>query len=160
MLTPTPTPDTDALYARVEAAATGTLYRLRRTERGFDLYVDVPQAGRGARLHTYRVALRPQEKTFTMTDVVRTVERGPYGASRATVETGRVRYRTWSRSLDGSERHSFSSADGHRLIRSAAEELGWGERKPASQRTALVAGAFGGLIAVGVLIGLAVAFWP
>ncbi|MEU6992215.1 hypothetical protein ABZ953_16340 [Streptomyces sp. NPDC046465] len=151
---------TEALYTRVAAAAEGTSYRLRRTEQGFDLSVDVPRAGRVTQLHTYRVALHPHEKTFTMTDVVRTVKRGPSGTPSVTVETGRARYRTWSRSPDGSERHSFSSADGHRLIRGAAEELGWREIKPGSQKVALVAGALGGLVAVGVLIGLAVAFWP
>ncbi|MFD4631815.1 hypothetical protein ACFVYR_12160 [Streptomyces sp. NPDC058284] len=150
---------TEALYTRVVAAVEGTPYRLRRTQRGFDMYVDVPQVGRRVtQLHTYRVELRPHEKTFVMTDVVRTVERGPFGTASKT-ETGRARYRTWSRSLDGSERHSFSSADGHRLIRGAATELGWEEVKPTSQKAALVAGAVGGLVAVGTLIALAVVFW-
>ncbi|MFF8657214.1 hypothetical protein [Streptomyces huasconensis] len=149
----------DELRARVEAATTGMPYRYRWTERGFDLVVDVPLPG-GRRVHTYRVVLLPAERTFTLTDVVHTHERGPFGTTRRTVETGRARYRTWSRSLDGSERHSFSSADGHRLIRGVTEELGWRERKPAAQKGALVAGAIGGLVALGTLIALAVAFWP
>ncbi|MEV0258299.1 hypothetical protein AB0H82_29050 [Streptomyces sp. NPDC050732] len=155
---------TEALYARVAAAtaaATGTSYRLRRTEPGFDLIADVPQISRRVtQVHTYRVELRPREKTFTITDIVRTHERGPFGVPRSTVEIGRSRYRTWSRSLDGSERTSFSSADGHRLIRGAAGELGWTELRPAAQRTALVLGAVGGLLALGTLIALAVAFRP
>lgn len=155
--------DTEALYARVAAAtaaATGTSYRLRRTEPGFDLIVDVPQVSRRVtQVHTYRVQLRPREKTFTITDIVRTDERGPFGVPQSTVEIGRSRYRTWSRSLDGSERTSFSSADGHRLIRGAAEELGWTELRPAGQRSALVAGAVGGALALGTLISLAVVFW-
>ncbi|MFK4071712.1 hypothetical protein [Streptomyces sp. NPDC029674] len=151
----------EALYARVAAAAAGTSYRLRRTERGFDLVVDVPTLGRHVtQVHTYRVELRPREKTFTMTDVVRTRERGPFGVPQVKVEIGRSRYRTWSRSLDGGERTSFSSADGHRLIRGAAEELGWTELRPAGHRAGLVVGAIGGLLGLGTLIALAVAFWP
>ncbi|WP_399922158.1 hypothetical protein [Streptomyces kanamyceticus] len=149
----------DELRARAEAATTGTPYRYRWTERGFDLVVDVPLPG-GRRVHTYRVALLLAGRTFTLTDVVHTHERGPLGTTRKTVETGRARYRTWSRSLDGSERHSFSSADGHRLIRGVAGELGWRELKPATQKAALVTGAFGGLVALGTLIALAIAFWP
>ncbi|MFI7316407.1 hypothetical protein [Streptomyces venezuelae] len=151
----------EALYARVQAATEGTAYRPRRTERGFDVTVDVPQAGRNTtQVHTYRVVLHPREKTFTMTDIVRTHERGPFGTSSRTVERGRARYRTWSRSLDGSERTSFSSADGHRLIRGAAQELGWQELRPPTQKVALVFGAIGGLVALGTLIALAVVFWP
>ncbi|MBM7173825.1 hypothetical protein JQK87_36745 [Streptomyces sp. G44] len=152
----------DELRARVEAATTGTPYRFRRTEPGFDLIVDVPRTGgrRDTQVHTYRVALCPAEGAFTLTDVVRTDRQGPFGTTRTSVEKGRVRYRTWSRSLDGSERHSFSSADGHRLIRGVTEELGWRELKPAAQKAALVAGAFGGLVALGTLVALAIVFWP
>ncbi|MEV7194180.1 hypothetical protein AB0N81_20595 [Streptomyces sp. NPDC093510] len=153
--------DPQTLYARVEAATVGTSYRPRRTERGFDLVVDVPQPSRRVtQVHTYRVELRPHEKTFVMTDIVRTEERGAVGPPRRTVQTGRSRYRTWSRSLDGSERTSFSSADGHRLIRGEAEALGWKELPPASRQIALVFGAVGGLLALGVLIALAVVFRP
>ncbi|MEU1020060.1 hypothetical protein [Streptomyces sp. NPDC005898] len=149
----------EELRARVEAAADGTAYRYRWTERGFDLIADVPLP-RGRRVHTYRVVLRPAERAFTLTDVVRTDERGAFGTTHRTVESGRARYRTWSRSLDGSERHSFSSADGHRLIRGVARELGWRETRPAAAKGALVAGAVGGLIALGTLVALAVVFWP
>lgn len=147
----------ETLYARVQAATEGTSYRLQRTGRGFDMTVNVPQVGRHTtQVHTYRVELQPREKTFTMTDIVRT--RGESGGR--TVERGRARYRTWSRSLDGSERTSFSSADGHRLIRAAAQELGWQELRPPTAKVALVIGAIGGLLALGMLIALAVVFWP
>ncbi|WAL94025.1 hypothetical protein [Streptomyces sp. Je 1-369] len=149
----------ETLYARVRAATADTSYRLQRTGRGFDMTVDVPQVGRNTtQVHTYRVELHPREKTFTMTDIIRTQERGAFGTSSHTVERGRAGYRTWGRSLDGSERTSFSSADGHRLIRGAAQELGWEELRPASEKTALIAGAIGGLIAVGTLIACAVVF--
>ncbi|MEU5895155.1 MULTISPECIES: hypothetical protein [Streptomyces] len=151
----------DTLYARVQAAAEDTSYRLRRTGRGFDMTVDVPGLGRNTtQVHTYRVELHPRDKTFTMTDIVRTHERGAFGTSTRTVKRGRVRYRTWSRSLDGSERTSFSSADGRRLIRGAAQELGWRELRPPTGKAALVFGAIGGLTALGTLIALAVVFWP
>ncbi|MGA4847387.1 hypothetical protein ACOBQB_14400 [Streptomyces sp. G5(2025)] len=149
----------EEVRARIQAATAGTPYRYRWTERGFDLVVGVPVPGE-RHVHTYRVELRRAEKTFTLTDVVRTQERGPFGTTWKTVEIGRARYRTWSRSLDGSERHSFSSADGHRLIRGVAEELGWRELKPAAPKAALFAGAFGGLVALGTLVALAIAFWP
>ncbi|MET8684920.1 hypothetical protein ABZV77_11950 [Streptomyces sp. NPDC004732] len=153
--------DTDALYARIVAATADTAYRPRRTERGFDLTVDVPQSTRRVtQVHTYRVALVPGDMTFTMTDVVRTREQGLAGAPGTTTETGRARYRTWGHSPVSGERFAFSSADGHRLIRGAAEELGWRELRPASQQTALVFGAIGGAIALGTLIALAVVFWP
>ncbi|MCZ4124619.1 hypothetical protein [Streptomyces sp. H39-S7] len=154
--------DPTELYARVQVAITGTSYRWSRTERGFDLAVDVlPSSGRHlTQVHTYRVELRPREGAFTLTDVVRTQERGRGGVPGWTVTTGRSRYRTWSRTADGSERHHFSSADGHRLIRGVAEELGWHEVRPAGMKVALVLGAFGGLIALGTLIALAVVFWP
>ncbi|MFC7303869.1 hypothetical protein ACFQVC_06530 [Streptomyces monticola] len=137
--------DAEEFCARVQAAA-GTSYRSRRTDRGFDLAVDVPQPGRHSqKVHTYRVGLHAQEKTFEMTDVSRTDERGPGGLKGRTVESGRFRSRTWSRSLDGSERHSFSTADGHRLIRGVAEELGWQESRPAGAKAGLAFGVIGGL---------------
>ncbi|MEV5978564.1 hypothetical protein [Streptomyces sp. NPDC052114] len=152
----------DELYARVQSAvtaATGTEYRLRRTERGFDLVADVPQTSRyTTQVHTYRVVLSPRERTFVMTDVVVTEQHGPGPARGRTVTTGRSRYRTWGRSLDGSERHSFASADGHRLIRGAAQALGWEETKPTGQNVARVFGVIGGVVALGTLIALAVVF--
>ncbi|MFF3643354.1 hypothetical protein [Streptomyces sp. NPDC002564] len=149
----------DALYARVEAAVEGTAYRLRRTERGFDLSADVPQASRHrSQLHTYRVELRTAEQAYVMTDVVRTESRGPGGVRGTTVASGRSRYTTWSTAADGTGRQRFSSADGHRLIRGAAAELGWREVRPTGQKVALVCGAVGGLLALGTLIALGAVF--
>ncbi|MEU7422849.1 hypothetical protein [Streptomyces sp. NPDC040750] len=157
--------------ARVEAAATDMPYRVRRTEWGVELTVDVnaPQwrelltRQRLRQVHTYRVALHPREKTFTITDVVRRVEyeAGPGGVRLgAAVSTGRSVYVIRSWSLDGTPQYSFSSAEGHRLIRRAARELGWRERKPLSMKIALGIGIVCGAIGLGMLIALAVAFWP
>ncbi|MEU3460823.1 hypothetical protein ABZ721_12800 [Streptomyces sp. NPDC006733] len=155
--------DPAELYARVQAATAGSTYRLQRTEQGFNLTADVPQPpsdrGRITQMHTYRVELRPREGTFTMTDVVRTQERGRDGLPRRTVTTGRSRYRTWGRAVDGSEQQHFSSAEGHRLIRGAAEALGWRELRPVSTKVALGFGVVGGVVALGTLIALAVVFW-
>ncbi|MEU7581000.1 hypothetical protein AB0B50_25740 [Streptomyces sp. NPDC041068] len=156
---------TDEFYDRIRSAVaeadTGTEYRLRRTGRGFDLTADVPTTSRHTtQVHTYRVELSSRDRMFVMTDVVVTEQHGPGPARGRTVTTGRSRYRTWSRSLDGTERHSFASADGHRLIRGAAGELGWQEIRPAGQKVARVFGVVGGLVALGTLIALAVVFWP
>ena len=159
MNTPRAGGDPEALYARLAAATAGSAYRLRRTERGFDLVVDVPQSTRRVQvLHTYRVELLAREGTFTLTDVVRTRQRGSLAGQGLKVEIGRSRYRTWGTSPGGT-RFSFSSSDGHRLIRGAAEELGWRERRPATARAAVIAGVAGGLIALSTLIELAITFW-
>jgi hypothetical protein len=155
--------------ARIEAAAAGTPYRARRTGWGVELTVDVdtPQwrelltRHRVRQVHTYRVTLRPQEKAFTITDVVRTVEyEAGLGGVRLgrTVSVGRSVYVTKTWSLDGTLEYSFSSAEGHRLIRTAARELGWRELRPTSVKIALAAGILGGTVALATLIGLAVAF--
>ncbi|MFF9085575.1 hypothetical protein ACF1BE_03945 [Streptomyces sp. NPDC014991] len=166
----TGTPDArQEFYQRIVAATADTRYRLRRTEPGFDLIVDVdtPQSRealtvrRVSQVHTYRVVLHPRDRRFLMTDIVRTVEyEAGLGGVRTskTVSSGRNVYVTWSRSLDGTQRHYFSSAAGHRLIRGVARELGWREIRPTSAKAALAAGLFGGLIALGTLIALAVVF--
>ena len=160
----------DELYDRIEAAAAGTPYRMCRTERGFDLTVDVdvPQGQelltrrRVTQVHTFRVALRPEEKVFTLTDVVRTVEyeAGPGGVRLGrTVSVGRSVSVTSHRTLDGSGQYTFSSAEGHRLIRGAAGELGWREAQPASVKIAAGVGILGGVGALAALIALAVVKW-
>ncbi|KUN01295.1 hypothetical protein AQI95_30615 [Streptomyces yokosukanensis] len=144
---------------RIEAAVAGSSYRMRRTGQGFDLVVDVH--GRERREHTYRVALRPSEKAFTMADIVRgtTYDADP-GRIRVgrSVSSGRSLYVVTSRNPDGT-RYRFSSADGHRLIRGVARELGWRELMPTSVKVAIGFGIFGGLVGIGVLVGLAIAFW-
>jgi hypothetical protein len=146
--------------SRIEAAVTDTGYRYQQTGQGFDLTVDVP--GPERRIHTYRVVLRRPERAFTMTDVVRTIGygAGPDGSRRGkTVTAGRSVYVTRSRALDGSGRwHTFSSADGHRLIRGVARELGWREVRPTSVKIAMAFGVLGGAVAVGTLVALAVVF--
>ncbi|MBC9716221.1 hypothetical protein H9Y04_27150 [Streptomyces sp. TRM66268-LWL] len=119
--------DVEEFCARVREAAEPA-YDWQRTGQGFELAVDVPEPSRYVRKrHTYQVVLRPAANTFTITDVVRTQQRGPAGQWSSTVERGRARYRTFSSAVDGSGRQSFRSADGHRLIRGFAEELGWQE---------------------------------
>ncbi|MCN9244351.1 hypothetical protein NGF19_26800 [Streptomyces sp. RY43-2] len=160
----------EELSARIEAAAAGTPYRTRRTEWGLELTVDidVPQwqerltRSRITQMHTYRVELRPEERVFTLTDVVRAVEyEAGLGGVRLgrTLSTGRSVYTTSYRTPVGGEQYTFSSAEGHRLIRGAAREAGWREERPTSVKIAAGAGIFGGLVALGVLVALAVVFW-
>ncbi|MQA97604.1 MAG: hypothetical protein GEV11_24360 [Streptosporangiales bacterium] len=161
---------TQELYARVQAATAGTPYTMVPTERGFDLTVDVdvPQwqelltRRRITQVHTYRVALYPEKATYTITDVVRTVEfEAGLGGVRlgATAFVGRSLYRTSHRALDGSGEYSFSSGEGHGLIRGPAAELGWREAQPASVKIALGFAIVGGLGAIVALIALAVVNW-
>ncbi|MEU8261583.1 hypothetical protein AB0C02_13305 [Micromonospora sp. NPDC048999] len=160
----------DELYASVEAATVDTPYRMCRTKRGFDLIVDVnvPQwrvlltRRRITQVHTYRVALRPEQKVFTMTDVVRTVEyEAGLGGLRLgkTVSVGRSVSVVSHRALDGSDQYTFSSAEGHRLIRGAAGELGWREAQPASVKVAMGFAIIGGLGAIAAVIALAIVNW-
>ncbi|MER6380936.1 hypothetical protein [Streptomyces sp. NPDC001250] len=157
---------TDAVgefQARIEAAVTDTPYRMSRTEQGFELTVDVPGRERQRQVHTYRVVLRRQERAFTMTDIVRTVGygAGPGGVRLGkTVSAGRILYVVKGGTPDGTGRYRFSSADGHRLIRGVAQELGWQELRPTSVKVGIGVGILGGLVVLGTLIGLAVAFWP
>ncbi|MFF4948119.1 hypothetical protein ACWC2K_30650 [Streptomyces chattanoogensis] len=167
----TSTDTAEELYARIQAAVEGTPYRMCRTEQGFDLTVDieVPQwqellaRHRITKVLTYRVVLRPQAKTFTITDVVRTVEHGgELGGVRlgtATVSHGREWSMTWHGTLDGSEQYSFSSAEGHRLIRGAVGELGWRETQPVAVKIALGFAALGGLGGIAALIAVAFVKW-
>ncbi|WP_157879982.1 hypothetical protein [Streptomyces natalensis] len=160
----------EELYARVQAAAEGTPYRMCRTERGFDLTVDVdvPQwqelltRRRVSQVCTYRVAVRPEKKIYTMTDVVRTVEyEAGVGGVRlgASVFVGRDVSLSSYRTLDGSEQYTFSSAEGHGLIRGAAEELGWRESQPVSVKIGIGFAALGGLGGLAALITLAIVKW-
>ncbi|WP_129309079.1 hypothetical protein [Streptomyces sp. L2] len=147
--------------SRVETAVANTPYRMTRTGQGFDLVVGV--RGRYPQTHTYRVVLRPRERDFTMTDVVRSSGRrvaGPDGQQRTTkVTSGRSVYVVvTSRGADGGEPYRFSSADGHRLIRGVARELGWREARPAVVKGAIAAGIVGGLVALGTLLALAFVF--
>ncbi|MEU6680978.1 hypothetical protein [Streptomyces sp. NPDC046925] len=151
------------LYARIEAVTAGTEYRLLRTEQGFELTVDVHQPGRrrsgSTQLWTYDVALDPETRTFTMTDVVRTERRALDGRPlMSETVAGRKVTRISSRALDGSARYSFSSADGHRLIRAAAEESGWEELMPAAVYAARGPALLGAAIAIAMVVGIAIAF--
>ncbi|MGW7080414.1 hypothetical protein [Streptomyces sp. NPDC054866] len=151
------------LYARVEAVTAGTEYQLNRTERGFELTVDVREPyGRGRRstqLWTYDVALNSETMTFTIDDVVRTERRGLDGrVLMSETEAGRKVTRISSRSLDGSAQYAFSSADGHRLIRDAAEGSGWEELLPASVYSARGSAILGVAIALAMVAGIAIAF--
>jgi hypothetical protein len=127
--------------------------------------IDAPQwqelllRSRTTRVHTYRVALHPENKVFTMTDltheVVVAAGMGGVRLSKA-VSVGRSVSFTSHRSLSGPEEYTFSSAEGHRLVRGAAGELGWREAQPLSVKIGVGVGVLGGICAVAALIALAV----
>ncbi|MFJ8581341.1 hypothetical protein [Micromonospora sp. NPDC093277] len=141
-----------------------------RTERGFDLTVDVnvPQwqalltRRRITQVNTYRVALRPEKKIFTMTDIVRTVE---FKAGVGGVQLGKTAFVgrsvsvTSYQALDGSDQYTFSSGEGHHLIRRAAGELGWQEAQPAVVKIAAGVAILGGLGGLAAVITLAITKW-
>ncbi|MFE7232380.1 hypothetical protein ACWCRF_20465 [Streptomyces sp. NPDC002405] len=114
-------------------------------------------------MHTHRVAPRPEKKVFTLTDVVRTVEyEAGLGGVRLgrTVSVGRSVYVTSYRASDGcgpdSEQYTFSSVEGHRLIRGAAGRPVRREAQPAGVRIATGAAILDGLGALAALIAVAV----
>ncbi|WP_327357388.1 hypothetical protein [Streptomyces sp. NBC_01304] len=148
----------EELRARVRDAVAGTQYRMALTASGFDLTIDVQEPGRTSTVWTYRVELAAAERVFTITDVVLTTEYWPGGRRKSVHKSvGRSVYRTRHRAVGGTEWYTFSSADGHRLIRGVAEELGWREERPASMRKALRAAYSVAAMTAAVLIGLLVA---
>ncbi|MGW0879406.1 hypothetical protein [Streptomyces sp. NPDC002671] len=118
--------------------------------------VDVPQwqelstRHRTSEVVTYRVVMRPEKKAFSITDVVRTVELLG-GPGRCAAGEGGVHR---PERVD-----HFSSAEGHRLIRGVAGELGRREIQPASVKIAIGAAIVGGLGAVAALIAVAAVKW-
>lgn len=151
------------LYARVEAVTAGTEYRLSRTEQGFELTVDVREPSRrwsrSTQVWTYDVALNSEAMTFTISDVVRTESRAVDGQLlMSETVVGRKLTHISRRALDGSAQYSFSSADGHRLIRDAAAKTGWEELMPASVYSARGSLILGAAIALAMVVGIAIAF--
>lgn len=168
----------DELFDAVAERLTGTPYAAWRTPDGFvvrrDLSAEEWHADRrGERVETVvqnHVALDERTWVLTITDehVEVTWRRGtgswvPVVGPAARVErrVGRISERrsvtTWSR--DGIQRHTYDTGEAHRLVRAAAEELGWVEERGAAERSArrfaLVGAAVGGLTLVALAVGWA-----
>ncbi len=173
----------DELRAAVAARAEGTPYVVVPTPEGFDLRIDLadarwwgPLGAAGRRkVVQHRVALDEGARSMTITDDHYDVQwsAGADVSTRvprlvASARAERSLGRTWEVSgektfgLDDTGRpatvvdYTFSSAEGHGMIRDAAAPLGWSERMGAAQRAGVVAavaaGGVAGLVAVVLVV--------
>ncbi|GIG20054.1 hypothetical protein Cch01nite_07780 [Cellulomonas chitinilytica] len=164
----------EELIEAVSAAAAETPYRVNATEHGFDLRIDLQdvrwhgfleRVGRRGVVENH-VVLDCERRTMRITDEhydVRWVSgesgaRAPHLAAR--IEATRTLGRTWEVQyevpLGGHARtgepaeQQFTTADGHRMIREAAAELGWSEKAGIYQRIGIAFAIVGALTAVAV----------
>lgn len=170
----------DELRDAVRQAADGTPYRVEATPDGFDLRIDLADArwwgplgaaGR-TKVAQHRVVLDDERRTFTLTDDQYDVSwqvaadgtgtREPRLLLAATGERtiGRSREVALERTWGGADPLgrprpvvdlTFASTTGQTMIRDAAVELGWTERRGTAQRIGLVAGLAGVGIALLVM---------
>ena len=167
----------DELFDAVAERLTGTPYAAWRTSDGFvvrrDLSGEAWQAdGPRTQVDTIvqnHVALDEQTWVLTITDehleVTWRATSGSWtpvlgsaiGFSRRRGRiTERTSVTTWSQ--DGVQHHEYDTAETHRWIRAAAEELGWVEQRGAEEKAARRAGVFGAVIGGVTLVTLAVAW--
>lgn len=150
------------LYARVQAAAAGTLYTVTPTEDGFEVAIDVRHPQWQSLLHqrqikmvyTHRVSLDPSKRIYRITDVTRRVERTQAGwlvlSASYEMNYGRLLYSAQFGSRGGGAagspgQYTFSSEDGRRMITEAARALGWTQRMSGVTLAALIVALVGGL---------------
>lgn len=170
------------LVEAVRARLVGTPYRMVETERGFDVAVDLADATYYTLMYrkhlettwTYRVHLDEATRTLSITDdsyrmewkagadVSGGVPRPTLGA-RLSRSVGRFESKSFQRTYaigeDGEYGKvvdfTFDAAEGRRLIREPARELGWTEKAGTAQRIGLVfalVGGIGALVTVVVLL--------
>lgn len=169
----------DLLYDAVRARADGSPYTVTRTDDGMEVSLDLADSAWWAlmyreslhRTYTYRVSVDEQRGTFTMLDIERQVEwqagvraedRKPLLRGSASVQQGRIlsreRQTVWAWDDEGRfdkvVDYSFSTGEGHELVRRAAAELGLTERMPVQAKIGL---AFAVLAIGGILVGGVVA---
>ena len=168
----------DELFDAVARRLTDTSYTARRTPDGFvvrrelsgeDWHAHRP-GSRVDRVVQNHVSLDERTWVLTITDehvevTWRDTGRGrvPVIGSGAQVSRrrGRISERTsvttWSR--DGVGRRTYDTAEVHRYIRAAAEELGWAEQRGAEEkagrRAALFGAVFGGLTLATLVVAAA-----
>lgn len=163
----------DELRLAVAAAAADTPYRVEPTDEGFDLRIDITDArwlglfatvGRKTVVENH-VVLDADTRTLQITDEYYDVRwsAGSVGRTPRLVARARAthtRGRSWSVSREWTWRtgvgatpvpvavHRFTSAEAHKLIRSAASELGWRERPGLYERVGLLAALAGGAVLI------------
>ena len=172
----------EELIAAVEVRLEGTPYALQRTEKGFDVGVDLADATYYSLMYqqhltksfTYRVKLDEESKTLAITDDTYEMSwrRGadvsggvpvPSLGARLSRSMGRFEEKSFQKTYAITEDgtfgkvvdFTFDSAEGRRYIREPARELGWDEHMGTAQRIGLVFALIGG---VGALVTLLVLF--
>ena len=176
--------DSGTFVERVRALAADTPYLVEDTEDGFDVTLDVADAKwfalfykeSLAKVCVFHVKLDHDERRFTMADDVREVSWKAGAESRDGVPApilsmkgsrmyGRViafekqKVWAWNEHLEHGKvlDYSFTTNEGHSLIRMAAKDTGWNERMPLSMKIAITMGIIGGAGALITLIVLGVA---
>lgn len=177
-------PSPDELIAAVTARTEDTPYEVVRTAEGFDLRIRLADArwygalGAGGRSKVvqHRVRLDAEKARFTIVDDHYDLDwsagaSGPVPKLKARVEMERFQGRKIERSFEKTwgvdaktgepglvVDYSFSSAEGHRMIREPATSLGWRERMGGAQVAGIaVAGSVGGIAAVAGIVLAALA---
>jgi hypothetical protein len=168
------------LYDAVRSLAHDSPYAVDRTDDGFVVHVDVADAKwltllqkQGLRTTVrHIVRVRPERRTFTITDDVRGLDwqagvsggRPVLGASASrtygrTIALGRGKVWAWDEKLRYGKvlDYTLDTEESRALIRTAAKELGYRERMPPVVRFALAMAVLGGGGAVVTLVVLAVA---
>lgn len=175
----------EAFRDAVAARAAGTPYVVVDTPAGFDLRIDLAdaawygllaKAGR-KKVVQHRVLVDGAARRFTMVDDHYDVEwqvgLDPSGPGVPRLRAARQESRTLGRVHEFSMEKTvgvsttthrpevvvdyvFRSSDGQGMIRDAAEQAGWRERRGAAERVGIVAGVVGGIGAVAALVAGAV----
>jgi hypothetical protein len=166
-------PQTAQFYEAVRQELDGTPYILTPTPQGFDLALDLENAQwfgvfnkaglRSSYVHHVTVA---PDGTYRILDDKITFQwrAGVPTGFRYERAQGRLTEVSFKKSWGITERgefgqitdYRFNSAEGHRLIRTAANSLGLKEKMPAAMVIGLIFGIIGGLGAVLVLVVLGI----
>lgn len=168
------------LVAAVRARTEGTPYVLTETEDGFDVGIDLADATyytmmyqkRLEKTFTYRVKLDEASSTMSITDDTYELswKRGadvsggvpvPTLGGRVSRSMGRLESKSFEKTYAVDEQgqfgkvvdYSFDSAEGRKLIREPAAQLGWREEAGAAQKIG-VAVAAGAIVLVLVIVVL------
>lgn len=162
------------LFHRVQEAAQGTPYAVVRTERGFDVSLDVVDAqwyglfnkAGLSKVYIHHVAV-PDTGVYTVTDDSRTVEwvaGVPELKGSSERQYGRVielgAQKVWAFDEHGrfgvQADYRFSSEEGRDLVTGIAQQLGLRLRRGAAEKAGIVMGLIGAVGAVITVVVLAI----
>jgi len=146
------TSEADQLLRRVRAAAEGTPYAVRETDRGFDVVLDHGDGPGERRSWTHHVSF-PSPGRYSVTDDVREVEwerKATRVAARGSRKAGRSREKSVEKVYVFDRRtlrfrkvsdQSFDTGAGRKLIDVAATGLGLREKRSSAEVTGIVMAA-------------------